>query len=312
MGFERIVMRSLPDGTACRVYPFHISLEGMESVLLCRDEEDYDRLIKYFHVCSWVNNVLMVINIAMSNHGHASVLARDYDSARRAGEAVKKNYSQYFSWKYRERGTLIQADVNVQYLDSDWYVRNALAYIPRNALDAGSSIEEYPWSSYRAMFSSADRDSYSRRVASLCRREKESLLHTHANLSGVPWILDRKGRLDPASACDCQYLESAFNHDQAFFLKTIGSVNCAEMYQKLVSGPRQRQKDDTFHLILADTADRWFHKKIPELTPEMKSRLIPYVFRCYRTSPKQLARCLRMEVHEVEFILRQTTRTRFQ
>ena len=180
MGFERIVMRRLPDGSVGKVFPFHISLEGMESVLLCRDDEDYDMMIKYFHVCSWVNNVLVIIDAAMSNHGHSAVLALDYDAANRAGEAVKKNYSQYLSWKYGETRTMSKADVNVQYLDSDWYVRNTLAYIPRNALDAGSNVDEYPWSSYRAMFSTAPRDPFSRRVSSLSRRDKESLLHTHA------------------------------------------------------------------------------------------------------------------------------------
>lgn len=310
MGFERIVTRQFPDRKVSKAYPFHISLEGMESILLCREAEDYDIMIKYFHVCGWVNNVLVINDIAMSNHGHLAVLARDYDSALRAGEAIKKNYSQYMSWKYGEKKSLIRADVCVQYLDSDWYVRNALAYIPRNALDAGSNVDEYPWSSYGVAFSQASRSLYFRRVASLSRREKEALFHTHADLSGVPWVLDREGRLDPASTCDSQYLESAFNHDQAFFLKTIGNVNCAEMYQKLVSAPRQRQKDDSFHLIVADTADRWFHKTIPELTLEMKARLIPYISRCYRTTPKQLARCLRLDVQQVETILKRTCRTR--
>ena len=303
MGFERIVTRQLPDRTIGKVLPFHISLEGMESVLLCRDAEDYDTMIKYFHVCTWVNNVLVIIDIAMSNHGHASILAKDYYSADRAGQLFKKNYSQYLSWKYGEKRTLNRASVNVQYLHSDWYVRNTLAYIPRNALDVGVSVDEYPWSSYRAMFSTAPRDPFSRKVSSLSRRDKESLLHTHADLRGVPWLLDRQGRLDPASACDRQYLESAFNHDQAFFLKTIGTVNCAEMHQKLVSGPRRWHKDDEFHLILADTADRWFHKRIPELTLEMKSRMIPYFYRSYKTSATQLARCLRLEVRQVEEIL---------
>ena len=310
MGFERIVTRRFPDGKVCKAYPFHISLEGMTSILLCRADEDYDILIKYFHVCGWANNVLVINDIAMSNHGHLAVLARDYDSAKRAGEAIKKNYSQYMSWKYGEKKSLIRADVCVQYLDSDWYVRNALSYIPRNALDAGSNVEEYPWSSYRATFSQTSRSHCSRKVASLSRREKEALFHTHADLSNVPWVLDLEGRLDPASCCDSQYLESAFNHDQAFFLRMIGSVNCVEMYQKLVAGPRQRQKDDSFHLILADTADRWFHKSIPDLTLEMKARLIPYIYRCYRTSPKQLARCLRLDVQQVEAILKQTNRAR--
>ena len=133
MAFERITTRQLPDGFVSKVYPFHISLEGMESVVLCRTPDDYDTMIKYFHVCTWVNNVLVIIDVAMSNHGHLAVLAMDLDSARRAGESIKKNYSQYFTWKYGERRTLLRADVNVQYLDSDWYLRNTLAYIPRNA-----------------------------------------------------------------------------------------------------------------------------------------------------------------------------------
>ena len=110
MGFQRIVTRQLPDKTVRRVYPFHISLEGMESVLLCRDDEDYDTMIKYNHICSWVNNVLVIIEIAMSNHGHVSVLAQDYEAAERTGECIKKNYSQYLTWKYGENRTMKRAD----------------------------------------------------------------------------------------------------------------------------------------------------------------------------------------------------------
>lgn len=307
MAFERITTRQLPDGFVSKVYPFHISLEGMESVVLCRTPDDYDTMIKYFHVCTWVNNVLVIIDVAMSNHGHLAVLAMDLDSARRAGESIKKNYSQYFTWKYGERRTLLRADVNVQYLDSDWYLRNTLAYIPRNALDAGSSVEEYPWSSYRAMFQKNGKFREGRKVALLSRRDKESLFHTHADLKDVPWRVDRSGRLDPASACDIAYLEDAFNHDQAFFLKTIGTVNCAEMHQKLVSGPRQRQKDDEFYLTVMEIADRWFHKSPAELSLEMKTRLLPYLWRCYRTSPHQLARCLRLDLRQVEEILLHNT-----
>ncbi len=50
MAFQRVVERLLPDGTIAKVYPFHISLEGMESILLCRDDEDYDHLEKSFYL----------------------------------------------------------------------------------------------------------------------------------------------------------------------------------------------------------------------------------------------------------------------
>jgi len=297
MAFERIVTRRLPDGSTSKVHPFHISMEGMESIVLCKEEEDYDVLQKYFHICTWGCNVLVVSNIVMSNHGHIAVLAVDYETACEAGEAIKKNYSQYITYKYGEKKTLLRADINVQYLDSDWYVRNALAYIPRNALDTGFRVEDYPWSTYRAVF--GNRNPAGCPVQLLRRRERESLFHTHADLSKVPWTIDRDGHLNPASCCDTDYVESAFNHDQAFFLKTIGGLNKAEMEEKLVTGPRKRLNDSEFLITVADISDRWFHRPVTELTREQKMRVLPHLYRSHNTTVSQLARCLQMDPEEI-------------
>ena len=43
---KRIVSRMLPDGTICNVQPFHVSMEGMEKAVLCRDAADYDAFVK--------------------------------------------------------------------------------------------------------------------------------------------------------------------------------------------------------------------------------------------------------------------------
>ena len=305
MAFQRIVSRKLPNGKSCLFYPFHISLKGMESVVLCRDDEDYDTMEKYYHVCCLVNKTLIINEIVMSNHGHLAVLAMDYESACRSGEAIKKNYSQYFTFKYGEKKTLLRADINVQYLDSDWYVRNALAYIPRNAMDTGSRIEDYPWSSYRSSFlQNSSGVMPGRPVAFLSRRERERLFRTHVDLRNVPWTVDVEGHLIHASCCDNTYLESAFNNDQAFYLKTIGSMNMAEMEQKLTIGPRMRKNDAEFVVIVSDIADRWFHKPIAALTVEQKIRMLPILYRANHTTSSQLARCLQLERQRVEQVLR--------
>lgn len=307
MVFERIVNRRLPNGTTRAVHPFHISMKGMESVVLCRNDDDYDTLQKYFHVCAWINNSLVISEIEMSNHGHLAILATDYLSACMVGEAIKKNYSQFFSFKYGERKTLLRADINVQYLDSDWYVRNALAYIPRNALDTGMRVEDYPWSSYRSVFNRIIPKGLP--VASLTRREKEALFRTHADLKNVPWLIDSNGHLVPESACDAHYVECAFNQDQSFFLKTIGGMNVAELEQKLVIAPRKRMNDASFLVTVADMADRWFHRSVPELTLQQKTRILPHLYRSYRTSVAQLARCLKMDSETVCQVLRIRHRT---
>jgi hypothetical protein len=294
MAFQRVVVRTMPGGKVQKMYPFHISLEGMESVLLCRDDEDYDHLEKSFYLSAWKNDCQVISEIAMSNHGHTAILASGIDAARRTGELIKKRHSQFLSWKYNETGIMTRSDINVQYLDSDWYVRNALAYIPRNAADTGERIEDYRWSSYRGMFVGGRCPAGTRRVADLSRRERIRLFRTHEDLSQVPWVLNADYSVEPASACCYPYLESAFNNDQAFYLKSIGTVNPAEMQQLLVMNGRIRHTDTEMLAIIARLAEKWYHKAVVELTPEQKAFVLPYLYRSYRTGIPQLARCLQM------------------
>ena len=286
------------------MYPFHISMEGMKSVVLCRDDEDYDHLEKSFYLCALKCDCRVIIEIAMSNHGHVAVLAPDMPSAERMGVFIKKRHAQYMRWKYHEPGLLRRTDINIQYLDSDSYVRNALAYIPRNAWNAGIRIEDYRWSGYRGMFVDGKVPCATRAVQTLTRREREAVFHTHEDLSGVPWLINLDGGVEPASACDHEYLESAFAFDQTFFLKTIGALNEEEIRQKLVLNGRVRLSDKEFLPVVHDLARRWFQKTISELTPENKARLLRYLFRSYRTSPSQLSRCLQMSYDAVLILLK--------
>lgn len=310
MGFERVVTRTVPEGTSARFFPFHISLEGLESNLLCRDEEDYDVVEKYIFVSALGCGIDVIIHVVMSNHAHVSVLATSLETARCMANELKRRCSMFLSRKYGEKNVLLGTSVDVQLLDNNWYVRNTLAYIPRNIADTGYRLDDYPWCSYRAMFAGGKSDAVYRAVASLSRREKEALMHTHADLNKVPWMLDRSGHLVPATCCNWQYLEAAFDHDQAFFLKTIGSLNPEEMTQKLVTNLRIWRPDSEFLLTVNDLAGRWFQKAPAELTLEQKIRLVPYIYRCYRTSVPQLARCLRMPREDVKRLIRRPGKER--
>jgi hypothetical protein len=208
----------------------------------------------------------------------------------------------WFSRKYGERGVLRRIQTSAIWLDSDWYVRNALAYVPRNALDNGCNVDEYRWSGYSAMFRKADVSS-GRLVSCLTRREKERLLHTGEDLSSVGWMLDSAGRLIPTSFCDSKYLEQAFEGSQAFFLKTIGSLNPAEMSQKLVDSPRTRVTDGELLKSVEELSNRWFCARVAELSLERKLRLLLYVYRTRKTSSHQLARVLGLSREQVDSAL---------
>lgn len=296
---KRYVTRELPSGEIKTVFPFHVCIKGAETAVHCRDEEDYDVYVKYIALCARRKNVIVIIYTVVSNHCHVAVLAARQTDADSFAQELKKVYSQWFRSKYNESKILHRTDAQAILLDNDWYVRNALAYIPRNALDNGCSVQDYPWSGFCAMFRQGPGPD-GKRVASLTKRETGCILHTRDCLKDVAWLLDNRDRLIPDSICDSAYLEQAFNEDPAFWLKTIGTVNSAEMEEKLVDGPRRMLPDSEFHKYVTDTVQRWFSQELATIPREKKLRLIPYLWRTRKTTVNQLARVLGMERKEVE------------
>ena len=298
---NRTVLRQMPDGSVRYAQPYHVSMEGQKTVVLCRDDEDYDAMVKIISVCARRKNVIVIIYAVVSNHSHVAILAICQEDADAFSEEIKKMYSMWFSRKYGRTGIMRTVDVKALLLDSDWYTRNALAYVPRNALDNGCNVDEYPWSGYKAMFSGQPPTGCP--VASMSKEMKREVMHTGDKLTDVRWLVDDNGRLIPKSICDFEYLEQAFEHDQAYFLRTIGSQNSAEMKHKLVDAPRHMLTDNEFLKIAEETSQRWFSSPIDQISIDRKIRLIPYLFRTVKTTVPQLSRVFGLSRDEVSHTL---------
>ena len=286
------------------VQPFHVMIKGLEKTILCRDSEDYDMFVKHIAICAWRKNVIVVIYTVVSNHCHVAVLAASQKDAEDYANELKRSYSQWFRAKYGEQKVLKGVDSRAICLDNDWYVRNALAYIPRNALDNGCPVHEYEWSGFRSMFSKSEVPSECKPVSSMTKREVNRVFHTRDNLSCVPWLIDACNRIVPGSFCDTGYLEQVFNNDQSFFLKTIGAANVGEMEEKLVYGPRRMLPDSEFLKIVEEISGRWFNLSVSSLSVEKKKRLLPYVWRTHKTTISQLSRAFGLEKEQVELVLK--------
>ena len=298
---NRTVLRQMPDGSVRYAQPYHVSMEGQKTVVLCRDDEDYDAMVKIISVCARRKNVIVIIYAVVSNHSHVAILAICQEDADAFSEEIKRMYSMWFSRKYGRTGIMRTVDVKALLLDSDWYTRNALAYVPRNALDNGCNVDEYPWSGYKAMFSGQPPTGCP--VASMSKEMKREVMHTGDKLTDVRWLVDDNGRLIPKSICDFEYLEQAFEHDQAYFLRTIGGQNSAEMRHKLVEAPRHMLTDNEFLKIAEETSQRWFSSPIDQISIDRKIRLIPYLFRTVKTTVPQLSRSFGLPREEVSHIL---------
>ncbi|MBR5699961.1 MAG: hypothetical protein IKX37_02595 [Bacteroidales bacterium] len=308
MSFVRPVSRILPDGNVAEVMPYHISFEGLEQVIICRDDEDCDAMVKCIFVCAQRKNVIVIIYAVVSNHSHIAVLAAERDAAVSFAREVKRTYSQLFRRKYGETKVLYRTDVDVQLLDTEWYLRNALAYIPRNAFDNGAeNLWDYRWTGFRAMFRTSQATSYPhtwRLVSSLSKRERERIMRTGDDLKKVRWMINERDELEPSGACDSKYLEDAFNKDQSFFFKCIGTVNVGEMTQRLIIAPRKKSTDAEFFKEIEALARQWYQHGVNELPYTTKARMIPYVFRTMKTSIPQMSRGFGLSREVVAKLLR--------
>ena len=300
---RRIVQRMMPDGAVQYYWPFHVSMEGLETAVLCRDDDDYDAMVKIICVAAKRKNVIVIIYAVVSNHCHVAILAASQSDADAFGVELKKVYSMWFSKKYGEKKILRCVDIKAIPLLNDWHVRNSLAYIPRNALDNGYNVNEYKWSGYRAMFG-ADKNDKLVSVATLSKRETLDFMHTGLNLHDVPWFLDREWHLVPSSFCDYSYLEQAFENDQSFYLKVIGGLDSAETKYRLVDAPRIMKSDGEFYRSVQDVCLRWFQKDLSTLSEEKKVRVIGYVSHIMKTTVPQLSRVFGIPREKVGKILK--------
>lgn len=298
------VMDFLPGGIRVLLFPFHVCIKGLESKILVRDDEDYDVFVKMIFVCAHRIGVQVIIYGVVSNHSHSCILAPDQNMADTYGERLKIMYSIYFRNKYGEEGVLRRVKSTAIRIDSDSYLRNVLAYIPRNALDNGTAnISEYKWTGYRAMFCGGKAIDGAVNVRDLKKRERERLMHTGDDLSDVPWVLNSAGELEPASCCNWRYFEKAFHNDQAFFLRLLGGVNSSEMKERLVDAPRMMKNDGEFLKTATDICQRWFQRNPGELPLDKKAHVIPYINRMVKTTVSQLARTFELSRDKIEEIL---------
>ncbi len=292
----------MPDGTVLYLSPFHLSMEGMETVVLCRDDEDYDAMVKIICVSAKRKNVIVVIYAVVSNHCHVALLAASQEDAEAYGVELKRMYSMWFSRKYGQKGLMRGVDIKALPLETNWHVRNSLAYIPRNALDNGCNVQEYQWSGFRGMFG-GDKEEGAIPVKSLSKWDRREIMHTGDDLRDVPWLLDRNWSLVPSSFCDCSYLEQAFEGDQAFYMKVLGGLNTAEMKHNLVDVCRLMRTDVEFFKSVQDISLRWYQTNLSDLSEEKKIRLVVYVSRMMKTTVPQMSRVFGISRERVSEIL---------
>ena len=141
------------------------------------------------------------------------------------------------------------------------------------------------------------------KVSGLTTRQFMAIFHTSRRIKNVPWLLDHEYRLIPRSFCDWEYLEQAFNHDCSYWLRTIGGLNSAEMRERLIDSPREMKPDSELYKSVNEISFRWFGIALKDISIMQKCKLLPYVYRIFKTTVSQLARVFNIEPDRVKTLL---------
>ena len=129
---------------------YHICLSAGSSGVLCRDEEDYRRLINCLAIAAYHLKCRTLAYSVMSTHLH---LCARTDRARELVKKVRYMYTRYFNQKYNRNGRLGE-DPYIVELKGLYHILTAIAYILRNPLHHGVAATPfgYKFSSISAIF----------------------------------------------------------------------------------------------------------------------------------------------------------------
>lgn len=304
MKFQRICKRVLPDGSEANVFPFHTCTKGLEDRVIFRDEDDLRTGYNLIPICARRGNVIVVSECVLSTHLHAMILARSYSDAERFIESVKRSASKILARKYGSGPFYFHGiEARPIYLEDNAHVRNTLCYIPRNSLDMGMKVDEYKWSSYKAMFSSKGLHHPARKVSTLTTREIRALFKVGDILKDVAWTIAEDGRIEPGSFCDVRYAEEAFGNDLSYFTRILGLTDDDQMEEMLVRKPTRLMTTEELMKEIEVEGIRRYGVGASLLTRSQKIPLLKKIHFSSKVTPSQLARCFGLSIDEVKTVL---------
>lgn len=290
--FQIQTQRVLPNGEFATVYPFHVCTEGQEERVIFRDEEDLRVGFNSIPICASRANVIVVVGIVLNSHIHSVILARSYEDALTFIDGYKISIGKYIQKRYGINCVYRDVDAKPIFLDSPKYVRNAICYTLRNALDMGKNIHEYRWSGYRGLFCGGIVSVKCHRVSEMKYRELREMFKASTLNPGINWLVSEDGVIEPASFMDWKYAEAAFGNDLKFFLKVLGFSDDEEMKQLLEINPFKSHSVEEILAELESRARQIHGLPLNALTKAQKIPVAKKVYHSMKVSRPMLAKCL--------------------
>ncbi len=135
---------------------WHVTARGARRLLLFHDDADYKVFYALLGQCCIDSEIDLIADCLMSNHFHLS-LGGGSRQLTRCMQRLNRAYSGYHNERYRLSGHAFDQEYYGEIIPSDFILKRVVRYIHLNPVRGGKSSrpEQYAWSSYRRMITSA-------------------------------------------------------------------------------------------------------------------------------------------------------------
>ncbi|ATA72912.1 transposase [Capnocytophaga canis] len=182
-------------------YFYHIYNRGINSCVIFKDDNDKYFFLKrlkeylldyvdFYAYCLMSNHYHLILRIKnnitltplkpkMGLHSQQSIVSKQIGK-------LMSSYTQAFNKKYHRHGALLEKPFKRKRIISEEYLRQAIVYVHRNSLDINNKMEDYLFSSYPTILSTAITDIKRREVIALFE-DVENFVFCHQKESLYRW-----------------------------------------------------------------------------------------------------------------------------
>lgn len=137
---------------------YHVMARGNRKQMIFSDARDRRQFLKILSVALEKHGAECYGYSLMGNHFHVVICTPNANIAR-VMHCLDSNYARYVNWRHRLTGHVFEGPYQAILIDDTSYLRNAIAYVLRNPVEAGLVTRPnlWPWSSHNATMGKASR-----------------------------------------------------------------------------------------------------------------------------------------------------------
>jgi putative transposase len=130
---------------------YHVMVRGNRKTYIFFDDIDRRRFLKLLAYVLERLGAQCFVYCLMDNHVHL-VICTPRGNISRVMQRLDSLYAKYVNWRYRWTGHVFEGPFTGILIDDTDYLRNAIAYVARNPVEAGlvHDAADWHWGSHRA------------------------------------------------------------------------------------------------------------------------------------------------------------------